>query len=88
MIFDYYQALDRLTETVTHYATLAPTVSRWADSLYVRIAGGPGDVTLDEVYTLQRLRDDAGWLPGNLAANTVYKLKARLGQDVTGEAGY
>lgn len=89
MIFDFHAALQLLEEAVTHYERSAPTVSRWADRLFVALAGEPWeDVTLEEIRVLQQLTENGQWMPPHVAANTIYKLKARLGQDVTGEAGY
>lgn len=86
-LFDIDATRAMLEEAVAHYAKLAPTVSRWADDLYVRLDRGQ-PVQVDEILQLQRLRDDFGWLHPNYAANAVYKLQSMLGQDTTGHAGY
>lgn len=72
-----------LTEAVAHYEKTAPTVSEWADGLFMRLNGNADNVRLSEVMAVGFLAQD-GWLPPALAANRVYKLMHRLGQDTTG----
>lgn len=70
------------------YETTAPTVHAWANDLYVRINERPDDVRLSELLTVGRFVEGGVWLQPNYAANMVYKLQARLGQDTTGHAGF
>ena len=78
-----------LTTVCEHYERSAPTVAAWANDLYIRMGEKPDDVRLSELTTVSALYNPAdGWMPANLAANTVYKLMSRLGQDTTGHAGY
>ena len=78
-----------LTAVCGHYERSAPTVATWANDLYIRMGERPDDVRLSELTAVLALYSPAeGWMPANLAANTIYKLMSRLGQDTTGHAGY
>ena len=80
---------DSLTRVCEHYERSAPTVATWANDLYIRMGERPDDVRLSELTTVSALYSPAeGWMHPNYAANTVYKLMARLRQDTTGHAGY
>ena len=65
-----------LEEVVSHYTKTAPTVSTWADDLYMRLAESPERVTVKELIMVGRLYDDDGWQLANYAANTAYKCAA------------
>lgn len=60
----------------------------WLDDLYIRLSENWGPITLDEMVTLSRLREDNCWMVQPLAVNTVYKMFNRLGRDTTGIIGY
>ncbi len=89
---DYWDTvLGMAVDAVNHYEKTAPTVSRWADDLYQRIRDEPDHVRVGEVMMLEELWGNEGepqWMHPNTAANRVYKLMSRLGQDTTGHAGY
>lgn len=87
-MFDIHAISAHLTAVCDHYERTAPTVRDWADALYVRIGDEADGVRLSEVMTAVGLNDADGWLPPPLAANRVYKLMSRLGQDTTGHAGF
>lgn len=87
-IFDFDAAARALEALVFLYEQSAPTVSRWADGLYRRLHGDEeGEVLLSEVRAVEELAGLGGALP-NQAANVVFKLMRRLGQDTTGHAGF
>jgi len=90
MFFDFKKLETFLTEAVEHYATSAPTVSRYCDELYIRATTGEGrPVTLDELMRVQWLRVDGDqFMQANHAANAIYKLMDGLGMDTTGHAGF
>lgn len=76
-----------LAKIANHYEKSAPTVERWADALYRKFNSKEhGSILLDEINTAANL--SACDLHPNTAANIVYKLMHRLGQDVTGHAGF
>ncbi len=80
---------ESLAKVCEHYERSAPTVAAWANDLYIRMGERPDDVRLSELTTVTALYSTAeGWMPANFAANTVYKLMSRLGQDTTGHAGF
>lgn len=79
---------DQLTAICDRYRTLAPTVSVWADDLYIRMNEKPETVVMSELLAVDHLKDGCGWMHGNVAANYVYKLLHRLGRDVSGQAGF
>ncbi len=77
-------------DVVYHYEKTAPTVSRWADELYMRLNEDPAHVRVAELMLLEDLWPETGKEPvhPNIAANRVYKMMHRLGQDTTGHAGF
>lgn len=80
-----------LENVVKYYEQSSPTVSFWANDLYIRLDEELDDVRLSEVLTAQSLNKEGaidGWMEPSLAANTIYKLMNRLGQDTTGHAGF
>ena len=85
-MLDFGQIKKGLERVVADFEKTAPTVSRWADDLYVRVNERPGDVRLNELVLASILA--TGEIGPNLAANYVYKLMHRLGQDTTGHAGF
>jgi hypothetical protein len=70
------------------YRKTAPTVCEWVDGLYVRMQDAPERVSYFELLHLYRLRVEGQWEPANYAANRIYKVMDRLGQDTTGHAGF
>lgn len=83
---------DFLEEAVTQYETTAPTVAAHCDDLYRRLTTKVADEESPKVVELLvvGMIHDAkgGWLLPNAAANHIYKLRHRLGMDVTGHAGF
>lgn len=80
-----------LVDAVSHYAKSAPTVSRWANDLYERLRDDPDHVRVGELHVIEDLwggGSEPTWMHPNTAANRVYKLMSRLGQDTTGHAGF
>jgi len=71
-----------------HYDKAAPTVCDWANGLYARLNDEPDSVRLVELLAVERFREAGQWENPNVAANRIYKLMHRLGQDTTGHAGY
>jgi len=88
MIFDYESIATFLVQVCDTYEKSAATVTAWANNLYIRLTENPDDVRASELLLLNRLKDEHGFIPANFAANLVYKLQSRLGQDTTGHAGY
>ncbi len=86
-MFDVRDYLKRLTAACEEYETSAPTVCAHCDDLYRRVSAIDPAVTLAEVIDVQALWAE-GWMPPSYAANRVYKLRHRLGMDVTGHAGF
>lgn len=86
------QYLDRLKSELTaicgHYEKTAPTVHAWADQLFQRVDYEAAKVLLVELYAVRQFREEGDWLQPNYAANSIYKLQHRLGQDTTGHAGF
>lgn len=78
----------RLTEIAGRYEKTAPTVSDWANDLYIRIGEKPETVALPELAILARFVEDGTWMHPNYAANAVYHLLNRLVRDTTGQAGF
>jgi len=76
-----------LVNAVNHYEKSAPTVSRYADDLYVRLQE-KRPVQLWEVLTVLELRTPDGWLQANFAANLIYKLEDRMGRNISGQYGF
>lgn len=83
---DFKQLEFVLAMLCRHYEKTAPTVEAWADDLYRRMTCNPDSVRLSEVMLAVDL--SACDLQPNYAANKVYKLMSRLGQDTTGHAGF
>lgn len=83
---------DFLEEAVTHYETTAPTVAAHCDDLYRRLTTKVADSDsprMIELIAVGSIHDEkAGWLLPNVAANLIYKIRHRLGMDVTGHAGF
>lgn len=84
----YDHLRDKLTEIAGHYEKTAPTVNAWADELYIRMNEKPERVVLAELMMVERLHDRDGWMYPTVAANAVYHLMNRLGQDTTGHTGF
>jgi hypothetical protein len=85
--FDVDKCREFLEVLVLHYEKLAPTVSRYADDVYIRLGDGE-PVQIRELTTLRSLYTEDGWQQHNLAANLIYKLEHSLGRDLTGQCGY
>ena len=79
---------EQLTAVADHYDKTAPTVTEWANDLYIRINESPETVRLPELTMLSRFAEEGIWLQPNYAANQVYHLMHRLGMDVTGHVGF
>ena len=79
---------DFLARVVMQYEKSAPTVSRWADDLYIRVGEDIRSIQLVELLQAQALLENGQWEQPNYAANRIYKLMDSLGQDVTGHAGF
>lgn len=77
-----------LVSVEAHYEKSAPTVSRWADDLYIRLGDDLSSVRVIELLHAQALYQDEEWQHPNYAANRIYKLMHELGQDTTGHAGF
>ena len=77
-----------LTEATGHYETSAPTVSTWLDNLYLRVNEDRDNVRLSELQLLMRLKENGVYAQPNYAANIVFHLQTKLGQDTTGHAGF
>ena len=77
-----------LSHIVVQYEITAPTVSRWADDLYIRLNEDLYNVRVIEIVQAQLLLEEGAWEHPNFAANKIYKLMHELGQDTTGHAGY
>ena len=84
------EKLKRFLECAVQHYQHAPSwfVEGWLDGLYIRLQEDWQGITLDELCTLAKLYDKAGWMPEPLAVNTAYKLYDRLGRDTTGIAGF
>lgn len=81
--------LAKLVALVNHFEKTAPTVAEWANALYIKIGDNPDEVRLSELVQVEALYGDGRNIEApNLAANRVYKLMNRLGQDTTGHAGF
>lgn len=77
-----------IEDACEHYDKTAPTVEAWLDDLYIRLGGNADRVFLDELLAVCKLREDGVWMHPNAAANLVYHLQHRHGQDTTGHAGF
>ena len=85
--FDFQLCEKYLIDVVAHYEKSAPTVSRYADDVYIRLQEGE-PVLVRELLKLVELQLEGEWLPPNAAANLIYHHEERLGRDVTGQAGF
>lgn len=77
-----------LTSVVRQYKTSAPTVSQWANHLYMTLQEDTGKVTVRELLAAGALREEGQWEQPNMAANRIYKLQEGMGQDTTGQASF
>lgn len=77
-----------LIHVVQQYETSAPTVSAWADALYITLSEDPGKATVRELLTAQDLCEAGIWEHPKLAANRIYKLMHAMGKDTTGQLGF
>ena len=87
-ILDYDALCAFVAEVVVHYQKIAPTVTTYADWLYVALEEERAKVTLLELLWVMRLREDGIWLDANSAANLIFKLLDRLGRDTSGQLGF
>lgn len=80
-----------LEKIVEHYSRHcpAPTVANWANDLYIRVSEDIDSIRMVEIMLAGRLwNEKEGFTQANEAANQVFKLKHRLGQDTTGDFGF
>jgi hypothetical protein len=77
-----------LAEACEHYERTAPTVAAYCNGLYVRLSEKPAEVSALEVIRIPMLKEGAGWMQPNYAANFVYKLMSELNQPTTGHTGF
>ena len=86
--FDAIQA--GLEKIVSGFEKSAPTVSDWANDLYIRVSEDFDSIRLVEIRAAEMIVKEWGFYQGSpsLAANMIYKLMHRLGQDTTGHAGF
>lgn len=87
MFFDNEAFGQFCADAVMHYHVEAPTVSEYLDGLYTRVYEGE-PVQLAEIVAVQTICENGVYMHPNYAANYVYKLKARLGMDTTGDPGF
>jgi|WetSurMetagenome_2_1015567.scaffolds.fasta_scaffold1338474_1 hypothetical protein len=81
--------MGRLKSIVFYYTVSAPTVSRWADELYMQIQEDPSRVTLVDIYAVKNLFAAYGsYVDAHTAANLIYKHMHSQGKDVTGHLGF
>jgi hypothetical protein len=86
---DYDKLQETLERIVLHFEKTAPTVSNWANDLYIRLAEDIDSVRLVEIRLAGRIYSrEEGLMQPSEAANQVFKLMHRLGQDTTGQAGF
>jgi hypothetical protein len=87
---DIEQARQSIQEAMSHYQTQqAPGwFTDWLDDLYIRLGEDWRTITLDELSTLQELREEGCWLAQAYAMNRAYKMFGRIGRDTTGIIGY
>lgn len=78
----------RLEEIAEYYDKMAPTVCDWANGLYARLGDEPDNVRLSELVAVEWFREAGQWENPNVAANRIYKLMNRLGQNTEGHAGF
>ncbi len=88
-VFVYDNLRKYLEDVVMHYEAIAPTVSQYADAVYVRLGDG-AEISLWEVTGLMRLYDvdNNRFITPSYAANTIFKLMAQHGKDTTGHLGF
>lgn len=84
---DVSQYLKKLEEACERYEKSAPTVAEHCNDLFARMNEAPDKVTLGECLSVAYIWRDE-WMQPNYAANTIYKLRHRLGMDTTGHAGF
>ncbi len=77
-----------LSMVATHYERTAPTVSHWADTLFMTMQEDVGNVTLREIITASALLEEGQWEQPSFAANRIYKLMENMHKDATGYAGF
>ena len=87
-LIDFDAIRQFLVLVVRQYEKSAPTVSQWADDLYVKMDESIRDVRIVELMQAQALLEDGIWEHPSYAANRIYHLMSDLKQDTTGHAGY
>jgi len=85
---DWHYIEEFCAQACAQYRETAPVTARWVDAIYMRLQDAPEAVSYFELMQMYRLREAGHWEQGNFAANRAYKVMQRLGQDVTGLAGY
>jgi len=86
---EYFDAVRAfLTAAADRYEKTAPTVAAWCNDLYIRLDEAADRVSVSELLMVSRFVEDGVWMQPNYAANAVYHLQSRLGQDTTGQAGF
>lgn len=85
-MIDFDKLQTTLTAIVNDYEKTAPTVSDWANDLYVRLTDDVDSIRLVEIMAADDIH--ASKMHPSYAANKVYKLMNRLGQDTTGHTGF
>jgi hypothetical protein len=87
-----FDNLQSTLEKIVHYydrVSPAPTVSNWANDLYIRVSEDIDSIRMVEIMMADRLYSERdGMMNPSEAANQVFKLMNRLGQDTTGHCGY
>ena len=86
--FLIHTSVDRTNYTAESVWLLARHKIRVNTSRWHRFGEKPDDVRLSEVLAVSGFFQDHQWEQANVAANRVYKLMTRLGQDTTGHAGF
>jgi hypothetical protein len=85
--FDMLQAT--LEKVVGAYEKTAPTVSDWANDLFIRISEDMDSIRLVEIMMAGRIYNEReGFMGPHEAANQVFKLMHRMGQDTKGHFGF
>ena len=87
-LIDFNAIRSFLVLVVCQYEKSAPTVSAWADDLYIRLGENIKEIRVIELIQAQSLLEGDTWEHPHYAANKVYKLMNELGQDTTGHLGY
>lgn len=87
---DIEAARSFIQEAMSHYEEQHASgwFTDWLDDLYIRLGEDWRTVTLDDLTTLQELREDGCWLAQSYAMNRTYKMFQRIGRDTTGIIGY